>query len=80
MTTHTRALLMSAAASCLMAGAAAAECPAVTMADMAGVEPGEFPQQYEVSAFESAAGCEMTFSANPEAEALYLPAQWYLSE
>ena len=70
MTTHTRALLMSAAAGCLMAGAAAAECPAVTMADMAGVEPGEFPQQYEVSAFESAAGCEMTFSANPEADAL----------
>lgn len=70
MTRHTRRLLISAAATCLTAGVAAAECPAVTQADMAGVAAGDFPQQYDVAAFEAAAGCEMTFSANPEIEAL----------
>jgi len=70
MTKHTRTLLMSAAASCLMAGVAAAECPSVTMADMAGVAPGAFPQQYDLAEFEGAASCEMTFTGNPEMEAL----------
>ncbi|OWU84172.1 peptide ABC transporter substrate-binding protein [Oceanicola sp. 22II-s10i] len=70
MTRHTRTLLLSAAATCLMAGTAWAECKPVTMADMGGVAPGDFPQQYDLSAFEAAAGCEMTFSANPEIETL----------
>ncbi|MGR3321171.1 MAG: ABC transporter substrate-binding protein [Pseudooceanicola sp.] len=70
MTRHTRTLLASAAALGLMAGAAAAECPAVTMADMGGVAAGEFPQQYELSEFEAAAGCEMSFSGNPDMAAL----------
>ncbi|MEL6169220.1 MAG: ABC transporter substrate-binding protein [Pseudomonadota bacterium] len=53
-----------------MASAAAANCPAVTMADQMGIEPGAFPQQYELAEFEAAAGCTMEFSTNPEIEAL----------
>lgn len=49
---------------------AQAQCPDVTLADMQGLEPGAYPQQYELAAFEEAAGCEMAFSANPEIEAL----------
>ena len=52
------------------AGAAQANCPAVTMADMMGVAPGAFPQQYELAEFEAAAGCKMEFSGNPESDAL----------
>jgi peptide/nickel transport system substrate-binding protein len=54
----------------LAAGVAQAACPPVTVADMQGVAPGAFPQQYELAEYESAAGCAMTFSANPEIEAL----------
>lgn len=50
--------------------AAYANCPAVTVADMQGVAAGEFPQQYELSAFQDAAGCSMEFKANPEIDAL----------
>lgn len=49
---------------------ALANCPAVTLADPMGVAAGAFPQQYELSEFQSAAGCEMAFSANPEAAEL----------
>ena len=51
-------------------GAQAQDCPAITMADMMGVAPGAFPQQYELEEFEAAAGCEMVFSTNPEIETL----------
>jgi len=37
-------------------------CPAITMADMQGVAAGAYPEQYEVSEFESAANCSMAFS------------------
>ncbi len=61
-------------ASALLCGAAtgalAQACPPVTVADMQGVAPGAFPQQYELAEYEAAAGCAMTFSANPEIEAL----------
>ncbi|QEW21859.1 putative ABC transporter-binding protein precursor [Marinibacterium anthonyi] len=50
----------------LIAGAARANCPAVTLADDMGVAPGAFPQQYDLAEFETAAGCEMEFSENPE--------------
>ena len=50
----------------LIAGAAHAACPAMTLADDQGIAPGAFPQQYDLEEFESAAGCEMEFSANPE--------------
>jgi len=37
-------------------------CPAITTADMQGVAAGAFPEQYEVSEFEAAANCTMTFT------------------
>ncbi|MEM8631487.1 MAG: ABC transporter substrate-binding protein, partial [Pseudomonadota bacterium] len=70
MTKGKRTLLLSGAAWCALGAAAFANCPAISMADMQGVAPGEFPQQYELSEFEAAAGCTMEFSGNPEAEAL----------
>src|ERR671939_565258 len=37
-------------------------CPAITVADMQGVAAGAYPEQYEVSEFESTANCKMTFT------------------
>ncbi|MEL7261853.1 MAG: ABC transporter substrate-binding protein [Pseudomonadota bacterium] len=54
----------------LLSTTAMAACPAVTVADPMGVAAGAFPQQYELAAFQDAAGCEMAFTANPEIEAL----------
>ena len=65
-----KTLLNSAAFVALFATGAAASCPAVTVADAMGVAPGAFPQQYELAEFEAAAGCEMSFSTNPEIDAL----------
>jgi peptide/nickel transport system substrate-binding protein len=50
--------------------ALAAGCPEVTVADSKGVAAGKYPQQYELSEFESLANCKLTFSGNPEAAAL----------
>jgi peptide/nickel transport system substrate-binding protein len=63
-------LLLSGVALIALPAAAYANCPAVSVADPMGVTPGEFPQQYELSAFQEAAGCTMEFSTNPEIEAL----------
>lgn len=41
-------------------------CPAVTIADRLGVVAGEFERIYELADFEAAAGCEMSFSENPD--------------
>ncbi|MEO1549366.1 MAG: ABC transporter substrate-binding protein, partial [Pseudomonadota bacterium] len=38
--------------------------------DMGGIAPGDFPNQFELSAFEAAANCTMAFSENPEIAAL----------
>jgi len=65
-----RLFIISGAATVLMGTTALANCPAITMADMQGVAPGAFPQQYELAEFEAAAGCTMAFSANPESDAL----------
>ncbi len=65
-----RKLLYAAALSLLAGSVHAANCPAVTVADMKGVKPGAFPQQYELAEFEKAAGCKMTFSTNPEIDKL----------
>ncbi|MDF1856113.1 ABC transporter substrate-binding protein [Pseudooceanicola sp.] len=70
MTRHTRTLLISAAATCLLGSGAWANCPAVTQADMAGVAAGSYPQQYDLADFETAANCKMEFSSNPEMAAL----------
>ena len=47
-----------------------ADCPAVTVADMKGVAPGKYPQQYELAAFEKLANCKLSFSENPSIGAL----------
>ncbi len=43
----------------------AADCPAITLADMQGIEAGAFPQQFDLAEFEAAAGCTMSFRENP---------------
>ncbi len=50
--------------------AANAACPGITVADMKGVKAGKYPQQFEQSEFEAAAGCKMEFKGNPDAAAL----------
>ena len=65
-----RKLLYIGTAMALLPGMAAANCPAVTMADMMGAAEGAFPQQYELAEFEAAAGCTMEFSENPDIGAL----------
>ncbi|MBE9100206.1 ABC transporter substrate-binding protein [Vacuolonema iberomarrocanum] len=50
------------------AGGSESSCPAVTVADAQGVDAGKYPQQYDLTEYQDAAGCEMTFSANPEIE------------
>lgn len=49
--------------------ALAAGCPAVTVADMQGLEPA-YPEQFELDAFQAAAGCTLGFAANPGSAAL----------
>ncbi len=62
--------IVGAGAILLFSTAAHANCPAITVDDMKDVAVGEFPQQYELVEFETAADCKMEFSANPEAETL----------
>ncbi|QYX56308.1 ABC transporter substrate-binding protein [Roseovarius sp. SCSIO 43702] len=63
-------ILLSGVAFFALPAAALANCPAITLEDMQGIAPGAYPQQYELSAFEEAAGCEMEFTTNPDIEAL----------
>ncbi len=66
-----KSILYSAAALITLAsGAVAAPCPGVTVADMMGVGAGAFPQQYELTEFQSLGNCTVEFSANPDAAAL----------
>jgi len=69
-----KTLLYSSVALMVLAGgvnaASDAKCDGITLADMGGVAAGEFPQQYELAAYEAAAGCTMEFSANPSIEAM----------
>lgn len=62
-------ILLTGVAMVALPAAALAECPGITVADMQGIASGDFPQQYELSAFQEAAGCEMAFTAHPEIEA-----------
>ncbi|WP_040618024.1 ABC transporter substrate-binding protein [Roseovarius nubinhibens] len=63
-------ILLTGVAMVALPAAALAECPGITVADMQGIASGAFPQQYELSAFQEAAGCEMAFTAHPDIEAL----------
>lgn len=58
-------LLGSASALLLGTSAGAANCPAVTVADMGGLTPA-FAQQFELAEFQQAANCTLTFAENPE--------------
>jgi len=60
-----RLLLSSLAAGLMCLPAQAADCPAITTADMQGVAAGAFPEQYELTEFQAAASCTMTFHENP---------------
>jgi peptide/nickel transport system substrate-binding protein len=61
----TKALLLSGAALAALALPALAECPAVTVADMQGLEPA-YPQQFELTEFETKASCDLAFAENPD--------------
>jgi len=50
--------------------AAWADCPQATVTDMMGIAPGAYPQQFDLPAFEAAAGCTLTLRENPEIAAL----------
>ena len=63
-------LLLSGVAAIALPGMAFANCPAITLADMGGVAAGAYPQQYDLTEFEAAAGCTMALSGNPDAAAL----------
>jgi len=66
-----KSILYSAAALITLAsGATAASCPGVTVADMMGVGAGAFPQQYELTEFQSLGNCTVEFAGNPDAAAL----------
>ncbi|MBE9476924.1 MAG: ABC transporter substrate-binding protein [Proteobacteria bacterium] len=54
----------------LTSAAVAGTCPAATVADMAGVARGAYPQVFELAEYESLGNCTMEFAANPAAEAL----------
>jgi peptide/nickel transport system substrate-binding protein len=53
-----------AATTAPVAEAPSATCqpPAITAADMQGVAPGKYPNQYELSEFEAVTGCPLEFS------------------
>lgn len=63
-------IILSGVALAVLPVAAMASCPAITSADMKGVAAGAFPQQYELSEFQAAAGCTMEFAGNPDSAAL----------
>lgn len=64
-------LLLTGVALIAFTGAAnAAVCTGVTVADMKGVAPGAFPQQFELATYEANADCTLEFTANPDIEAL----------
>jgi len=63
-------ILLSGVALFALPAAAMANCPGITVADMGGIAMGDYPQQFELSAFQEATGCTMEFSTNPEIEAL----------
>ncbi|MGV6850112.1 MAG: ABC transporter substrate-binding protein [Marinibacterium sp.] len=65
-----RFLVAGGALAALMGTTAMAGCPAISVADPMGVAPGAFPQQYDATELEAAAGCTMEYSANPDIAAM----------
>lgn len=58
-------VLLGSVALLVIPAAAFANCPGITVADMGGIAAGAFPQQFDLSEFQAAAGCTMEFSENP---------------
>ncbi|MGI9424992.1 MAG: ABC transporter substrate-binding protein [Hyphomicrobiaceae bacterium] len=58
--------LLASAALLALPIAAEANCPAITVADMKGVKAGKYPQQYELSEFQKAANCTLSFKGHPD--------------
>lgn len=58
-------LLLGSAALLVLPFAALANCPSITVADMGGIAPGAFPEQYDLAEFQTAANCTMEMSENP---------------
>ena len=63
-------ILLSSAALTAIAGTAMAACPAVTVSDAMGVDAGAFPQQYELTEFQTLGDCTLELSENPDIAAL----------
>ncbi|WP_298863279.1 ABC transporter substrate-binding protein [uncultured Sulfitobacter sp.] len=63
-------ILLSSAALTAIAGTAMAACPAVTVSDAMGIDAGAFPQQYELSEFQTLGDCKLEMSENPDIAAL----------
>lgn len=51
-------------------GSAGGNCPAVTVADMQGIDEGSYPQQFDLVDYETAADCKLSLTANPEIDDL----------
>jgi len=68
-----KAILYSGVALIALSGGAFAGshagCAGITLAEMGEVAEGKYRQQYELAAYEAAAGCTMAFQGNPQAEA-----------
>ena len=58
-------LLLSGVAVIILPGMALASCPAITVADDMGIAAGAYPQQYDLTDFQAAASCKLTFAQNP---------------
>ncbi len=63
------ALAISMGLTGLVTPASASDCPAITVADDKGIS-GKYPQQFELSEFQSLASCTLSFNANPDSAAL----------
>jgi peptide/nickel transport system substrate-binding protein len=63
-------ILLSSAALTAIAGSAMAACPAVTVSDAMGVAAGAFPQQYELTEFNTLGDCTLELSENPDIAAM----------
>ena len=63
-------MLLTSVALSAIAGAAIANCPAVTVSDHMGVATGAFPQQFELAEFQTLANCALAMSENPGISAM----------
>lgn len=58
-------VLLGSVALLVVPAAALANCPGITVADMGGIAAGAYPQQFDLSEFQAAAGCTLEMSENP---------------